>query len=97
MKLEAKVSWLKADMFKDVNGYIIAATIVKFLRTDKKDQLHIEYENKIYEFDLYTDNFNVLLKTLGDDSDLWIGKKIQIMQLTSNGKNVRKVMPVKNV
>jgi len=53
--------------------------------------LVVKNGSTLYQFNVFGDVVNSLVDGFGSDSDAWKGKKIRIMVIFKNGKNIRKV------
>lgn len=97
MKVSKPINWLSKRLFQpDKLGNPVQLEICGYIEEEgdkgKNRRLSGKYKDgKIYEFDIYGDAVGVLVDNIGDDSDLWNGRKIMVSLVMSNGKELKNI------
>lgn len=102
MKVSKVVNWLSKSLFQPQElGNPITLEIVNYEESESAKgtnrRLSGKHSNgKVYTFDIFGEVINGLIDTLGDDTDKWIGRKIQVSLLMRGDKEVKqvKVLPL---
>lgn len=95
MKIEKVYNWLSKSVFQPQElGNPVSFEIVKFTETQSAKgpnrRLLLKHKNaKQYQCDIFGDTLNDLIDYLGDDTDLWTGKKVSVMLVKRGDKDIK--------
>ena len=101
MKVEKVSNWLSKSLFQPQNlGNPITAEIIAYSESKGEKginrRLLLKHANKKqYQCDVFGDTFNQLIDDLGDDTDKWIGRQVQVMLVMKGEQEIKqfKVLP----
>ena len=102
MKVSKPVNWLSKALFQPQHlGNPIELEITEYneSQTSKgidRNVLGKHKNGRIYQFSVFGDTLGQLIDGLGDDSDKWIGRRIQVMLVMRGDKELKhvRVMPL---
>ena len=103
MKAELEMRWLgsaKSRDFVDSNPEtFLIAGFQEVLAKGKEDkQLIVMREDgkELIRFSIWGENWNALIPKFGNETDLWMGKRIQVLRQLNptTNKNTYKVVPL---
>jgi hypothetical protein len=101
MKVSKAINWLSKSQFQpQFLGNPIELTIQDYTEEENAKGINRRIvarhaNGKDYSFDIFGDVLNVLIDNLGDDSDLWKGKKIRVMLVMKGDKEIKQITVVK--
>jgi hypothetical protein len=96
-KVTKVTNWLSKSLFQPQNlGNPIELQLTEYHEEDGAkgtDRILIgkHANGKLYQFNVFGDNFNLLIDKLGDETDTWIGKKLRIMNVMRGDKEIKQI------
>lgn len=100
MKIERQTEWIESGDFQNANPMPARITAVEtkpnsWGKTDYLLYVRNESTGQIKAMSIYKKNLNVLIDKYGTDTELWLGKLIQISSITlDDNKSIREIKPL---
>lgn len=97
VKVSKVVNWLSKALFQPQElGNPISLVIVGYEEEQSAKGINRRLSGKhangkIYQFDVFGEIVNKLISELGEDSDMWINKRIQVMLVMKGDKEIKQI------